>query len=76
MLVKHYTLQLLACPFNSGKFIMLIYLKTNLFEKFFCNTSIVSYSLDPDQARHFVGPDLVPSSLPKISADNSRSFTP
>ena len=33
----------------------------------------VSNSLDPDQARHFVGPDLGPSCLQRLSAgDTSR----
>ena len=32
----------------------------------------MSNSLDPDQARHFAGPDLVPSCLQKLSADNTR----
>ena len=31
----------------------------------------MSYSLDPDQARHFVGPDLVPSCLQMLSADDT-----
>ena len=30
----------------------------------------MSDSLDPDQARHFVGPDLGPNWLQKLSADN------
>ena len=29
----------------------------------------MSYSLDPDQARHFVGPDLGPNCLQRLSAD-------
>ena len=33
----------------------------------------MSNSLDPDQARHFVVPDLGPNCLPRLSADdNSR----
>ena len=31
----------------------------------------VSNRLDPDQARHFVGPDLDPNCLQRLSADNS-----
>ena len=27
-------------------------------------------SMEPDQARHFVGPDLGPNCLQKLSADN------
>ena len=30
----------------------------------------VSNSLDPDQARHFVGPDLGPNCLQRLSADD------
>ena len=30
----------------------------------------MSNSLDPDQARHFVGPDLGPNCLQRLSADN------
>ena len=35
----------------------------------FFNTIRVSNSLDPDQARHFVGPDLGPNCLQRLSAD-------
>ena len=35
----------------------------------FFNTIRVSNSLDPDQARHFVGPDLCPYCLQRLSAD-------
>ena len=35
----------------------------------------MSNSLDADQARHFVGPDLSPNCLQRLSADNkSQSF--
>ena len=37
---------------------------------FFFNTIRVSNSLDTDQAKLFVGPDLGPNCLPKSSADN------
>ena len=36
------------------------------------NTIRVSNSLDPDQARWNVGPDLGPNSLQKLSADDTR----
>ena len=36
----------------------------------FRNTIRVSNSLDPDQARHFVGPDLGPNCLQRLSTDN------
>ena len=46
-----------------------LFLKINFFEK----TIRVSNSLNPDQARHFVRPDLVPNCLQRLSAeDNSR----
>ena len=38
--------------------------------KSFRNTIRVSNSLDPDQARHFVGPDLGPDCLQRLSADD------
>ena len=31
----------------------------------------MSNSLDPDQAQHFVGPDLGPNCLQRLSADNA-----
>ena len=37
----------------------------------FKNTIRVSSSLDPDQARHFVGPDLVPNLVQRLSADDT-----
>ena len=36
----------------------------------FFNTIRVSNDFDPDQARHFVGPDLGPNCLQRLSADN------
>ena len=35
----------------------------------FINITWVSNSLDPDQARHSVGPDLSPNCLQRLSAD-------
>ena len=32
----------------------------------------MSNSLDPDQARHFVGPDLGPNCLQRLSADDKK----
>ena len=37
----------------------------------FKNTIKVSNNLDPDQARHIVGPDLGPNCLQKLSTDNT-----
>ena len=53
----------------------IFFFKTNFFfqKKTFMNTIRVSNSLDPGQARLFVGPDLGPSCLQRLSADdNSR----
>ena len=41
------------------------------FKTSFRNTIRVSNKLDPDQARHFVGPDLGPNCLQKSSADDT-----
>ena len=38
----------------------------------FFNTIWLSKSLDPDQARHFVGPDLGPNCLQRLSEDIAR----
>ena len=35
------------------------------------NTIGMSNSLDPDQARRIVGPDLGPNCLPRLSADDT-----
>ena len=45
-------------------FLFFWFFQNNIYEKFFhTNTIRVSSSLDPDQARHFVGPDLGPNCL-------------
>ena len=46
--------------------------KINFFEKFFWEYHQCQKSLDPDQARHFVGPDLGPNCLQKFSAGDTR----
>ena len=43
-------------------------------KNYFRNTIRVSNSLDPDQARHFVGPDLGPICLQRLSADDTSRF--
>ena len=49
------------------------FFKINLFLKnYFRNTIRVSNSLDPDQARHIVGPGLGPNCLQRLSADDTR----
>ena len=44
------------------------FIQNQLFQK---NTFRVSNSLDPGQARHFVGPDLGPNCLQRLSADDT-----
>ena len=40
-------------------------------KSFFWNTIRVSNSLDPDQARHYVRPDLGPNCLQRLSVDDT-----
>ena len=48
--------------------LLLIFFKINFFLKnSFRNTIKVSNSMDLDQARHFVGPDLYPNCLQRLS---------
>ena len=55
-----------ACFFVVCEF----FLKNQLFQKkSFRNTTRMSNSLDPDQAGHFVGPDLGPNCLQRLSAE-------
>ena len=49
-----------------------VFFQNQLFGIFFSWMSSVSNSLDPDQARHYVGPDLHPNGLPRLSADDTR----
>ena len=46
--------------------------KSTFWKNSFMSTIRVSNSLDLDQARHFVGPDLGPNCLQKLSADDIR----
>ena len=50
----------------------LIFSKSIFFQNSFRNNIRVSNSLDPDQARHFVGPDLGPNCLQRLSAGEGR----
>ena len=53
-------------------YLLLIFFQNQLFRKnSFRNTIKVSNSLDPDQARHFVGPDLGPILLQRLSEDET-----
>ena len=51
---------------------LLIFFRSTFSKNYFRNTISVSNSLDPDQARLFVGPDLGPNCLEKLSADETR----
>ena len=48
-----------------------IFFKINIFRKILSGISSVSNNLDPDQAGHFVRPDLHPNCLQKLSADDT-----
>ena len=50
--------------------VVFFFLKFTFQKKSFRNIIRVSNSLDPDQAQHFVGPDLGPNCLQMISADD------
>ena len=56
--------------FDCFCFVVVVF-KINFFVKHFRNTIRVSNSLDPDQARHFVGHDMCPNYLQRlhVSAD-------
>ena len=43
----------------------------NDFEKILSGIPSVSNSLDPGQARHYVGPDLGPNCLQRLSTDDT-----
>ena len=46
------------------------FFKTNLFEKLFQGYNYLANSLDPDQDRRSVGPDLGPNCLQRSAADD------
>ena len=54
---------------------LLISSKSTFLKNSFSNTVRVSNRLDPDQARHFVGPGLGQNCLQKLSTDDIRSIT-
>ena len=64
--VTSYLLGNFACSFFVCSFVS----KSTVPKNSFRNTIIVSNILDPDQARRFVGPDLDPNRLQKLSADD------
>ena len=52
--------------------LLIFFIKINLSKKnSFRHTFRVSNSLDPDLAQHFVGPDLGPNCLQRLSADDT-----
>ena len=56
--------------------VRVLFLKLTFSKKSFRNTIMVSNSLDPDQARHFVGPDLGPNCLQRLSAEDKSRHWP
>ena len=55
-----------------ANFVVCLYFQNILFQKkYFRKTIRVSNSLDPDQARHCIGPDLAPNRLQRLSADDN-----
>ena len=48
-----------------------LFSKSAFLNNSFRNTIRVSNNLDPDQARHFVGPDLGPNCLKRLSTDDT-----
>ena len=52
-----------------------LFSKSSFSKNSFTNTKRVSNSLDPDQARRFVGPDLGPNCLQRLSADDTSRQT-
>ena len=54
----------------SGCRLLTFFFKINFTKNSFRNTIRVSNGLDPDQDRHFVGPDLGPNYLQRLSADD------
>ena len=51
------------------------FLKISFLKISFRNTIRAANSLDPDQARHFVGPDLGPNCFQSLSADDTNGLT-
>ena len=53
-----------------GNFACFFFFRMLIFKKSFRNTIRVSNSLDPDQAGHFIGPDVGPNCLQRLSVDD------
>ena len=63
------SVNLFAC-FSRFCCCLLIFSKKNFLQNYFRNTVQVSNSLDPNQDRQNVGPDLGPNCLQRLSADD------
>ena len=61
----------MLCNFQNTTSSVDLFSKTRVFKTILSRKSSVSNSLDPDQARLFVGPDLGPNCLQMLSADNT-----
>ena len=63
------------CPLGNVACFLVIccffFSKSTISKNSFSNIINVSNNLDPDQARHYVGPDLVPNCLQRLSADDT-----
>ena len=58
-------------------FFFVLFFQNQLFSNnSFKNTIRVPNGSDPDQARRFVGPDLVPNCLQRLSADDTVTSAP
>ena len=65
--LTHCILGNFSCILSSADFFSKLIFQKNSFR----NTIRMSNSLDPDQVRQIVGPDLGPNCLPKLSADDT-----
>ena len=55
---------------------LIVFSKPTFSKISFKNTIRVSNSLDPDPARHFVGPDLGPNSLQRLTTETTLFSSP
>ena len=61
-----------TCFFSRFLFVVCCFFLNTFSKNCFMNAIRVVNSLDPDQARHFVGPDLGLNCLRKLSTDTNR----
>ena len=62
----------MLCNFACFFVVCGFFLKLTFFKNHLSGITSVSNSLDPDQVRRFVGPDLGPICLRQLSADNKN----